>query len=128
MSFYNKRKIAHYFFKFSLDQIKPIGIIIFDSKKGYVGCITWGNIIIKDELLKTVITQCLKKGINNILSIEYCYSLQDIATFSGFHESWIYFVQQKMNLRKDSKIWLKIMQKNVLDGKSIKFLGLQDNS
>lgn len=127
MKFYNKYRLRKYFVQ-ALPNLKDvIAIKITDKKLGEIGCITWGRIFSEIELLKILKDECFKHGFENIESIIYCYSLQDIANYPYFYERWIHFLQQDIPYKVDYKNWLIAKRQTVLDGKDIQFTGIFNN-
>jgi len=128
MRFYRKHKLRHYFVQASENIKDIIGIKFFDKKLGKGACITWGRIFNDQELLKVVQEQCVKQGFENIESMNICYSLQEIARYPYFYESWIYFVQQDIPYKYSYKKWKEEKQKALCMGKEIKFVKLETST
>jgi|SRR3989339_1183899 len=125
MNIYCKNKLRNYFVQAAPHLKDIIAIKFVDKKLGQGACLTWGRVFTEKELLEIIKKECFKQGFENLASIQFCYSLQDIAKYPYFYERWIYFVRQNIPYKYGYKKWVNIKKQALLEGQDIKFTGLE---
>lgn len=105
-----------------------VGIKFVDRVEGEGAVITWGRIfdVIDDtELLKVVSCKLVDYGVENLDSIELCYSLMEIADQPYFYETLIRFVQEPIPFGRGYEKWKKKKRKALIAGNEIAFMGFK---
>lgn len=125
MALYCKQKLSNYFIQALPDTKDIVAIKFYDGERGQGACLTWGRVFKEEKLLDVVKAACNQHGFENVVSIELCYSLQEVVKCSYFYESWIYFVQQHIPYKRGFKEWVKLKQNMLVVGYDIKILELK---
>ena len=107
-----------------------VGIKFEDKKMGEGAFLTWGRLF--DEVDESELLDLIKKhlpnwNINNLESIEVCYSLQEVSDQPYFYECLIKFIQEPIPYGAKYKAWKKKKKKALLEGKDIYFMGFMNN-
>lgn len=111
----------------AMPDLKDIIAIKFCDKNGKQGaCITWGKIFTEQELIEIIKDQCLQQEFENVVSIAYCYSLQEVSKYPYFYERWMHFVQQDISYQHAYKKWVQRKREAILHGQDIKFMACRN--